>query len=189
MGNPTETVLTSVCAYGHRNPDPSRILAVRRANRKRSIMSCPSSDTERVIRGNFLEPPLRHTNSDGCKVCGSYSRESNFGCGGVQPSELFSATFQFGTDPSRGVGTSLQVVGWRCFGVAHPEARQTSHSSAFYQEVAGAHSQTNSQVWIFPLIDVGGVANVIRSPWTLMRRTRSVFAQFCKDEISTGWIT
>ena len=31
-------------------------------------------------------------------------------------------------------------------------------------QLADTRSQTNSQVWIFPLIDVGGVAKMIRFP-------------------------
>ncbi len=54
-----------------------------------------------------------------------------------------------------------------------------------YQEFGGMRSQTNSAVCIFPLYDVGGVTNMIRSPWNVMSRTRSVFTQFCIDEIST----
>jgi len=35
---------------------------------------------------------------------------------------------------------------------------------ARYRELADTRSQTNSQVWIFPLTDVGGVAKMIRFP-------------------------
>jgi hypothetical protein len=42
--------------------------------------------------------------------------------------------------------------------------RLVGHCWRVYQELADRRSQTNSHVWIFPLIDVGGVAKMIRFP-------------------------
>jgi hypothetical protein len=38
-------------------------------------------------------------------------RKENLGCGGLQPSELFSASLQVGINPARGV--ACKVIGWR----------------------------------------------------------------------------
>src|SRR6266853_7032698 len=57
------------------------------------------------------------------------------------------------------------------------------------QELPGIRSQTSSSVCVFLLIDMGGETKMIRSPWILMRRTKSVPTKFCREEISTWWIT
>ena len=60
-------------------------------------------------------------------------------------------------------------VGYRLF-----QTQSHCPRKCAYQESTGRRCQINSTVWIFPFTGAAGVINMIRSPWNLTLRTRSL---------------
>jgi len=58
-------------------------------------------------------------------------RKDFFGCGGLQPSELFSAAIQRGTDPARRVGGTAKVNGHKAGDSVQPTRPNFGHASQY----------------------------------------------------------
>jgi hypothetical protein len=58
-------------------------------------------------------------------------RKENRGCGGLQPSELFSAAIQRGTDPARRIGGTAKVNGHEAGDSVQPTRPNFGHASQY----------------------------------------------------------
>ena len=70
-------------------------------------------------------------NSDGCRVFGTYCGRIVSGCRGLQPSELFSAAIQRGTDPARRVGGTAKVNGHKAGDSVQSTRPNCGHASQY----------------------------------------------------------